>query len=73
MIEEEKENKEEICRKIIERFLEDKKLNIEELKKEEDYLKEIIRILNNENNISYRVMEKHLKLSREKLRKLNVE
>ena len=73
LIEEEKENKEEICRKIIERFLEDKKLNIEELKKEEDYLKEIIRILNNENNISYRVMEKHLKMSREKLRKLNVE
>lgn len=40
------------------------------IKKEEKYLKEMVRILKFENNISYRVIEKSLNLNREKLRKL---
>ncbi len=40
------------------------------IKKEEKYLKEMVRILKFENNISYRVIEKSLNINREKLRKL---
>ena len=72
LIEDEKENKQEKCREITNHFLVEKKLTIEQLKKEEKHLKEIVRILKYENSISYRVMEKNLKISREKFRRLIV-
>lgn len=72
LIEDEKENKQEKCRQIINHFLITKKLTLEELKKDENHLKEIVRILKYENGIAYRVMEKNLKISREKLRRLIV-
>ena len=72
LIEDERENKEEKCERIINYFLKDNKIDKEQLKKEGKYLKKIVKILKYENNISYRVMEKNLKISREKLRKLMI-
>ena len=73
LLEDEKENKEEICQKIIQNFLSDKKLSIEELKNEKQILKEMVKILKCKNKISYRLMERKLKISRETLRRLNRE
>lgn len=72
LIEDERENKEEKCERIINYFLKNNKIDKEQLKKEGKYLKKIVKILKYENNISYRVMEKNLKISREKLRKLMI-
>lgn len=71
--EDEKENKEEICKEVVKSFLEDKKIEIQDLKKEKQYLKEIVNILKYKNKISYRIMEKCLEISREKLRMLIVD
>lgn len=71
-MEEKMEEKEEKCQKIINSFLKNKKLSVEDLKKEKPYLREIVKILKYENNISYRLMEKYLAISREKLRMLIV-
>lgn len=73
LVEHEKENKEEICQEIIDNFLSDKKLSREELKNEKQTLKEIVKILKCKNKISYRLMERNLKISRETLRRLNIE
>lgn len=72
LIEDESETKEEICRNVINRFIENQGINEDILKNEIQYLKEIIKILKCENNISYRIMEKCLEISREKLRRLNL-
>lgn len=73
LIEEEKESKEKLCQEIIQNFLQNRQLKIDQLKKEKQMLTEIVKILKWENNISYRMMEKHLEISREKLRKLIIE
>lgn len=69
-LEDEKENKEVICQEIVNNFLLNKGYNIEELKKEKQDLTEIVKQLKCENNVSYRLMEKYLKISRETLRSL---
>lgn len=71
-IEDSKKDKEEICKEIIEEFLGKKKLTLQDLKKEKELLKKLIKILKNENDISYRIMEKYLEISRETIRKLIV-
>lgn len=73
LIEEDKEDKEEICEEIIYNFLQNRKISIDELKRKEEYLIEIVKILKYENKISYRRMENYLKISREKLRKLIID
>ena len=70
LVEDKKIDKEQICKKIIYEYLNNTKLNIEYLKKHEEYLLKLMKILKYENNMSYRIMEKYLKISREKLRKL---
>ena len=69
-LEDEKENKEIICEKVVNHFLQKRGYSIEELKKEKQDLIEIIKILKYENKVSYRLMEKYLNISRETLRKL---
>lgn len=71
-IEDEKEDKEENCKRIIEDFLQTKGLRIKELNGEEKALSEIVNILKYQNNISYRLMEKYLGVGREKIRRLCV-
>lgn len=72
-MENEKEKKEEKCQKVISDFLESKKMDIEDLKRQKQYLREIVGILKYKNNISYRIMEKYLKISRETLRMLTMD
>lgn len=67
------ENKDETCKTLIYKFLVRRNLKLEDLRKERIELKEIVQILKNENNISYRIMEKYLKVGRETLRKINKE
>lgn len=67
---ENRENKEEICKNIIDEFLQTKGIYVEQLNKKEELLIELITILKFQNNISYRLMEKFLGISREKLRRL---
>lgn len=70
LLEDEKENKEEMCQVVIDDFLQNKRLTLEKLKKEEKELIEIIKILKYDNNISYRLMAKYLEINREKLRRV---
>lgn len=70
LIEDDEVDKDEICRKLIEGFLIEKDLNVNDLRVETKKLKELVYILKNENNISFRMIEKNIGISREKLRKL---
>ena len=70
-IESEEESKEENCQNIINDFLNEKGIYVEQLIKREKILIELIKILKCQNNISYRIMEKILGISREKLRLLS--
>ncbi len=70
-IESEEESKEENCQNIINDFLKEKGIYVEQLIKREKNLIELVKILKFENNISYRIMEKILGISREKLRLLS--
>lgn len=69
-IEDEKEDKEEICKRVIEDFLKVNELRIKELNGDEKALSKIANILKYENNIPYRLIEKHLGVGREKIRRL---
>lgn len=69
-LEDEKENKEQICQTVICDFLRNKKLDLEMLKKDENTLIEMIKILKYDNNLSYRLIARYLKMSRERLRRL---
>lgn len=67
-----KQKSEEICKKIISEFLQSKQIQLKDLKKQKGYLSEIVRRLKYDNNISYRIMEKQLNISRETLRNLEI-
>ena len=73
LIEDEEKNKEEICKDIINNFLSQNEISKEKLKKAKKLLIELLEELHNKNNISYKLMEKYLEISREKLRKLIIE
>ncbi len=70
LIEEDKEDKNKICQETICDFLNSKNLTLNQLKKDNPNLIEIVKILKYKNKISYRLMEKCLNISREKLRNL---
>ena len=71
LIEDEKENKSEICEKIISNFLQNSELDQNQIKKDFTKLTDLVEILHDMNGISYKMIEEYLKISREKLRKLN--
>ncbi len=70
LVEENKQDKEEICKEVLQEFLQNNKINTEVLKKKRQNLVQIVSILKFEYGISYRIMEKSLGISREKLRRL---
>ena len=55
----------------MEQFIQNRDSSLAEIKQEKLLLKELIKIMNNENKISYRIMEKYLEIGRETLRKIN--
>lgn len=63
-------NKRDICNNIVNEFLENRNLRLEDLKTQKESLIELVKILREDNNISYRIMERYLKISREKLRNI---
>ena len=71
-MDENNKNKEEICNEIINEYIKDKNLKLEELKQDKKELKKIITYLKEDENISYRMMEKQLQIGRETLRKLMI-
>lgn len=70
LIEDIEENKEEKCVEIINKFLKDNNMDLFNLINQKGKLKELIKFLKYDNNISYREIERNLKISREKIRKL---
>ncbi len=64
-------SKEKLCEVILEQFIQNRDSSLAEIKQEKLLLKELIKIMNNENKISYRIMEKYLEIGRETLRKIN--
>ncbi len=68
----EKEDKNNICEKIICDFLQDERLDINQIKEDIMQLAKLVKILHDMNGISYKMMEKYLKISREKLRKISI-
>ena len=64
------ENYEKICKDAIKDFLNDNNIKFEELYNEKDKLKELVIMLKNNYNFSFRKISKELNINREKLRKI---
>ena len=64
------ETKEEKCKRIILEFLKDNNLTKEEVIKNKNKMKELIKKLNIENRISYRIIENEIGLKKDKLRRM---
>lgn len=67
---EDDDNKEQICKKIIDEFLLRNNTEISNIRKDKSLLKVLLCDLRNEYKISYRMIEKELGIGRETLRKL---
>jgi len=65
-----KEDNQRICEEIIEEFLIENKMKLNEVKKDKEKLRELVIILKTEYNISLRKIAKEIKLNRETVRKL---
>lgn len=63
-------NEEELCDKIVEKYLRDNNINIEELKREEYLKKEIITILKRDYKISFEKISKKLELNRKTISRI---
>lgn len=63
-------DKQYICKSIVKDFLNNKKINLRDLKFEKNLLKELVEILKIENKISYREIERNIGISKESLRKI---
>lgn len=63
-------NNYEKCKRIIENFTAKSQMTIEEIIKSKEYLKELVRILNKENKISYRIIEFEIGIKKDRLRRL---
>ena len=63
-------DKNEICKKIINDFLEDNNINLMDMKNNKVKLQQIIRNLKNEYNISLRIIAEELNIGRETVRKI---
>lgn len=61
---------EQICNDILDEIITKKEITKEELYKNEELLGLVIRKIKNQNNVSYRAMEKTLGINRRKLKKL---
>ena len=66
------EDKERNCEEIIEKIL-NENIKLEELNKDNQCLKKLVRILNKERKMSFRKIAEKLNISREKLRKISKE
>ena len=64
------EDNNEICEKVIEKFLKENKVKLDDLVKDKIKLKELIKILKTEHNISLRKIADRIKIGREKIRRL---
>ena len=64
------DNKKEICKNITDNFLRGKRVNIEDIKNDEKGLKELISLLKEKYNISYRTISETINVNREKVRKI---
>ena len=73
LMENDKDDKEVICKEYVERFLLNNNFTLEDLKNDKDKLKILITYLKDNYSISYRTIEKNTKISREKLRTIYVE
>lgn len=62
-------NHEQVCREVVEEFLNINSIGKYELKRNACKLKQLINILKNEHNISLRQIAKELNINREKIRK----
>lgn len=65
-----KEDNQRICEEIIEEFLIENKMKLNEVKKDKEKLRELVIVLKREYNISLRKIAKEIKLNRETVRKL---
>lgn len=63
------EDKNELCKKIVEEFLEENKIEMQELKENKDKLRELIKLLKGKYNISFRTISKNINMGRETIRK----
>ena len=66
------ENKEEICKEILKFFLEQKHIDINEIKSNKYLILELVKKMRDEYKISYNTIGKQIGISRETLRKLIV-
>ena len=64
------ENYEKLCKDTIEEFLNNNNIKFDELNNEKDKLKELIIMLKDNYNFSFRKISKELNINREKLRKI---
>ena len=63
------EDKNELCKKIVDEFLEENKIEMQELKENKDKLRELIKLLKGKYNISFRTISKNINMGRETIRK----
>ena len=66
------ENSEEICTKVIEKFLHENNYNLTDLKIDNDILSKLVVILKKDYNISLRNIAINLKINRERVRRIYV-
>lgn len=67
---EENEDREQLCKELIYNFSLQNNIYVKDLRKNKKILKNIVVEMNKKYGISYRIMEKHLNIGRETLRKI---
>ena len=67
------ENYEKLCKETIEEFLNNNNIKFDELNNEKDKLKELIIMLKDNYNFSFRKISKELNINREKLRRIYIQ
>lgn len=63
------EDKNELCKEIIEKFLKQNKIEMKGLRESKDELRELIKLLKGKYNISFRTISKNINMGRESIRK----
>ena len=63
------DNKKEICKEVEVKYLKEKGLKKEDIKNNENDLKELITLLKDKYNISFRTISETININREKIRK----
>ena len=64
------EDTRKICRDVIKEFLDESNTDIEEIKEQKDKLRELIKLLRNQYDISLRKISEEIKLNRETVRQI---